>query len=178
MLELGLKFQNFPGLGKWAARAASPVYTRLEWQSMPDVDPESIDWAEDVPGDPDAGFLARNWKTAAVLGTSRQALASLGAHHPDSQSYARDAVAYDHDGIVVVGMNPESPHLFGGTPAWYNGDDILTIAMRRGTGPLRAAMGLYREDEGLMVPEEAAIVVQPSIPNRALPDKFPHTQLV
>lgn len=176
-IDIAEKAQRFQWLAKRVAASRSPAYVQLRWHKLPDVDPDSIDWAETVPGDPKAGRLPRNWRNAVVLGISRKVLAGLSAHDPENDTYAKDVVAYESDGIVRVGVNPDSDHLFGGAPYWYNGEDILTVAMRLGRGPLKAAMGQYSLAKGLMIPE-GTIVVQPSIPNAEIANKYPHTQLV
>lgn len=176
-IDLAEKAQGFKWLTKLVAGSNSPAYVQLRWQKLPDVDPDDVDWADTVPGDPKAGRFPRNWPNAAVLGVSRDALASLGAHDQAAGNYARDVVAYESEGIVRVGFDPESERLFGGAPYWYNGEDVLTVAVRRGGGPLRAAMGQYRPDLGLLIPE-GGFVVQESIPVDELPNKYPHTHLV
>jgi hypothetical protein len=180
-LDLGERAQHlFGGTApmRWAMRSKTPAYLRLEWFSLPDVDPEDLAWADEVPGDPKAGRLPRNWHNAAILGVSRGDLARLGAHDQVSQHYAKDAVAYEADGVVRVGINPESDHIFGGlTSGENNGDKMLAVAMRLGRGPLKAAMGHYQPDEERLLIPEGIVVLDQSMPVSQIPVHYPNTRL-
>lgn len=177
-LDLGEKAQRVFGrtaVGRWATGSNVPAYTRLDWFRI-DADPNDIPWARTVPGDPKAGRLPRSWHNAAILGVAESALARLGAHEgATAGGWAKDAVAFESEGTVRVGINPEGDHLFGGSG---RDDEILSVAMRLGTGPLRAAMGHYQPESGRLMVPEGIVVLEECIPNADIKaPEYPHTRL-
>lgn len=180
-LNLGEKLQD-TRIGKWARHSDSPAAKYLRWFHLPDVDRDAIDWAE-VPGDlrVKKRQLPREWKNAAILSTDSDEFDRLAAQANDdygADRWARDAVLYEANGVVRIGINPNPEHhgVFGYES--IEGSISLTVAMRLGRGPLRAAMGLYRPDENaLYTPSTAPTVVTPSIPNAEIPDRYPHMPL-
>lgn len=177
MREQAQRIFGRTSVGRWAARSNVPAYLRLEWFKL-DVDPESLHWARTVPGDPRAGRrLERNWHNAAILGVDASELASLGAHDHANDRWAKDAVAFETEGIVRIGINPESDQIFGG--ARREGQaGMLTVAMRLGRGPLNATMGHYQPDTGQLFTPNHIVVLEERIPNAEIgPPDYPHTRL-
>jgi hypothetical protein len=85
-------------------------------------------------------------------------LAALGAHDPESDRWAKDAVAFESDGVVRIGINPESDHIFGGA-CKEDQLGMATVAMRLGRGPLNATMGHYQPETGqLLVPSNVVVL--------------------
>ena len=162
---------------RWAMRSNVPAYMKLSWFKLPDLDPESISWARTVPGDPEAGGFPRNWNNAAILGVHQGALANLQAHEPESGRWAKDAVAYEADGVVRVGVNPEDDRIFGGVGR-EDQAGMLTVAMRLGKGPLRATMGHFQPVTGELFVPDSIVVLEEHIPNKEIgPPDYPHTRL-
>jgi hypothetical protein len=170
--------QHVPLVGKRLIGSSSPAFVKLEWVSLPDVDPDSIAWADEVPGDPKAGWRPRGRRNATVIGVDRNSLGELGAHSPGTDQWAKDAVVCMSDGVVRIGTNPESGRLFGSKEV--NGIRMFTLALRRGEDLLKATLGNYQPGEGvdgLFVPDEA-FVVEPLVPIRDIATESPNSKLV
>jgi hypothetical protein len=159
--------QHLPVVGKRLGGSGLLDFIKLEWTSLPDVDPDSIAWAEEVPGDPKASHIPRWCHNVTVIGVEQQEIGELDAHEPDNGRWAKDTIVCLSEGEVKIGVNPESDHLFGGE--LIDGKRMFTLAKRLGRDPLRAALGQYRPDqERLYVPTTAAQVVDPLISDRRL----------
>lgn len=179
VLDVAEKAQRVFGrtsVGRWVTGSDAPAYLRLEWFRL-DVDPGSLHWAREVEGDPEAGRLPRNWNNAAILGVGKDDLAGMSAHEPGAGQWAKDAVAFESDGVVRVGINPEGDRIFGGTTQTGQ-EGMLTVAMRLGRGPLRATMGHFQPGSGEFFTPSGIVVLEEHIPNEAItaPD-YPHTRL-
>ena len=173
-LAVGEKLQGLGGtaIGKMFIGSTSPAYQRLRWKALKDVNPDEYDWAE-VSGDPKAGRFPRGWSSAAILGADRSVRNGTG-----SSVRQHDAVAFVADRIVRVGFNPEDAYLFGGTN--LGGEEILTVAMRRGTGPLIAGLVMYEPGSDNFHMPAPTGVIESDISVDSLSARhplYPHTQL-
>lgn len=124
--------------------STSPNYVQLDWRSR-GIDAHVTKTVK-VPGDPNAGLLARNWNTAVILAISEDELREIaqGAGKPGEY---QAAVAYIVKDVVRVGTNPNHR---AGVPesvfARYS-DEEIAVAMRVGRRTLEAAAGIWMPQE-------------------------------
>lgn len=118
--------------------STSPNYVQLDWRSK-GIDahvPKTVK----VPGNLEAGRLARNWPTAAILAINEEELKELAQLDPNEY---QQAVAYVSEGIVHVGTRPNAESGYAEKLFARYSDEELAVAMRVGRGTLEAAAGIW-----------------------------------
>ncbi len=130
----------------WAvAGSSSPNYRQLSWQSVDSGAVPDDAWIR-MPGNRQAGFLMRSWKTAYVLSMNRDEYRSILELYPGSHP----AVAIQTDGQAQIGS--QDGVCFGSLS-----EDLCAIAGREGRGPVTVSAGLWvPERETLVVPSTLA----------------------
>lgn len=142
VLDLSERFQRAVGhtvLGGNVIRAftgsSSMAYRQLDWYSA-NVTSE-VRGVVVAPGDPKAGRLARNWNTAVVMACELEEIREYKQY-----TGAKEAVAYDSEGVVHVGTMPTDHYMFK-----QIAPSRAAMAMRVGRETFRAMMGLYLPEE-------------------------------
>lgn len=143
VLDLSERFQRAVGhteLGSRVVRAftgsSSMAYRQYDWYSAGIT--SEVKGVILAPGDPEAGRLARNWKTALVMACDLEEIRG----HQEEHTGAQEAIAYISEDVVHVGVRPVDYYAFK-----QISPDKLATAMRIGRAPLQAMMGLYLPDE-------------------------------
>ncbi len=149
-LRMSERFQKTTGsVGRLATRlvagSSSPNYLQLNWDTVSEDVVADTAWVR-FPGNPDAGYLMRRWRTAYLLSMKQVDVLALEVQLPD----AVPAVAIRNRDLVQIGTHPDLQ--FGQFPT-----DRLAVAGREGRGPVDVTAGLYSaEHDHLAVPASLA----------------------
>lgn len=142
----------------------TPAHSRIKWRSnlRTDIPQNRVE----VDGNPEAGYLIRNWSTALVMVGSEVELEELrGELGPD----ARDALAYIADDVPRVGVRYDGDRLFAVNEALQN----VYGAMRIGRGPLVATMGIWSPDQDRFVGLRNIVADKTAAPVSTLHEMYP-----
>lgn len=151
----------------------SPAYHQLDWRSGNMY--SELRSTVEVPGDENAGRLARNWARALVMGVDRNIMDNLKAEgHPLKR---QEAIAYVSEDVVHVGTLATGL-LFEVIHDEQNRDkEYLGVAMRLGRAPLQAAMGIWLPEERAFVGSEGVEVLNPAANVPTLHYDYPGVRL-
>lgn len=170
ILDIAEKLQDYVGfLSKPITGSPSPAYVQLSWGKQPQTDPSHLSWVE-IPGNAEAGRIPRHWPTAAIIGTPSSMLTKI---QPRSTEVSQ-AVAYmADDDIVRVGVLPEGKRFGYASKAEHE-----AIAMRVGSGALRATMGLWLPESQQFIGPEEVVVLQTEVAIDKITRQYPDVILV
>lgn len=131
-----------------------------------------------VPGDKNAGRLAKNWPGAMVMATptkSYQDLKSRITVNPRTPGL-QDALAYLVGGKPHIGISPLGEDIFTEMEI-EEGHREMTTAMRVARTALTATMGLWLPSQRLFYGVDTLRVVDPLVPKSELPERYPGVRL-
>jgi hypothetical protein len=154
--------------------SSSPGTVRGDWYS--NIAEPEINSVIKVAGNPNAGWLARNWNTAMIMATPLEELVAL--YDEVNSAEQRHAVAYVTDDIVHVGIRAKGHTIGFGK---INEREDRAVALRLGRGPLEATMGVWLPDERTFVSVSSVRVVETDCPVSAVGSKngpYPSVSLV
>lgn len=158
---MGKRMLSHTGPGRYVTGSDSRAFVRLEASNQPGINPDDIDWCE-ISGDPEAGRIPRRWDTVAVLATSHSIYNGIDPEYLREPGQVKDAIAWISEGIVRVGVSPDSDNLFGGTV--IEGESRFVVAKRRSANPVEATLGLWVPAERRFIEAPQTSVVDGSLP--------------
>ena len=160
---------------------SAPNAVYAEWH--PNVEADADKWIK-LPGldKTQAGRWSRNWRTAMLMSVPEEELDRLEDEVIDYVG-TKEAVAFRSAGAVHVAVHPKDREMFGGIRAFEGGhyDGEWAAGMRRGRGPLEAAMGRWIPHEKVFVGTQVLHLVSESLDIQEftpLSQSIPHVPLI